>query len=199
MKILKSEYVKSCNRKNDYPSTNKREFAFIGRSNVGKSSLINSLLSRRNLARTSKTPGRTQLVNFFKVNDDFLFVDLPGYGFAKVPADVKKNWSNIIETYLSSDRNKTIFLLLDIRRIPSAEDIQMLEWLEHFNTDYYIIFTKTDKLSNNEKFRQLKEIKKKLSFDNEDVFFYSSLKNTGREELLNFIEERLENYEENNI
>lgn len=191
MRINNADFLKSVVQKRDYPEVfGKKEFAFIGRSNVGKSSLINSLTGRKNLARTSKTPGRTQLINFFVINDNMFFVDLPGYGFAKVPANVKKNWRNIIETYLSSDRDKIVFLLLDIRRIPSNEDMEMLEWLEHYNIDYYIIFTKTDKLSNNEKFKALKDIKKKLEFTNDDVFFYSSLTNKGKQELLDFIGER---------
>ena len=192
MEINKSEFVKSAVMEKDYPKFNNVvEFSFIGRSNVGKSSLINSLTKRKNLARTSKTPGRTQLINYYKVNDNLYFVDLPGYGFAKVPDAVKKNWGKTIESYLISNREKVVFLLLDLRRVPSNEDMEMLKWLEHFGIEYYIIFTKADKLSNNEKFKQLKEIRKKLVFKNEDVFFYSSLKNTGREELLNFIGKRI--------
>ena len=195
MKITEATYLKSVVHKKVYPKERKLEFAFIGKSNVGKSSLINTLTNRKNLARTSKTPGRTQLVNFFDINKKIFFVDLPGYGFAKVPLAVKKNWGNIIETYLASERKKIIFLLLDIRRIPSQEDINMLEWLEHYNIEYYIIFTKNDKVSNNERARQLKEIKKKLVFDNGDVFFHSALTKKGTEEILNFIEERLEENE----
>lgn len=193
MDIKKSEFIKSAVYEKDYPEINGLEFSFIGRSNVGKSSLINSLLGRKNLARTSKTPGRTQLINYFLINDKMYFVDLPGYGFAKVPAAMKKNWGKTIETYLISDRPKVVFLLLDIRRIPSSEDMEMLKWLEHYKIEYYIIFTKMDKLSNNEKFKQLKEIKKKLVFSNDDVFFYSSLKNTGKAELLEFIIKRYKN------
>ena len=196
MNIKSAKYVKSVIHKKEYPENEKIEFAFIGKSNVGKSSLINTLTNRKNLARTSKPPGRTQLINFFLINDSVYFVDLPGYGFAKVPVNIKKNWGNIIETYLASNRSKVVFLLLDIRRIPSQDDINMLEWLEHYNIEYYIIFTKNDKVSNNERFRQLKEIKKKLVFDNEDVFFHSSLKNTGTDKLLEFIERRIN--EENN-
>ncbi|WP_455035923.1 ribosome biogenesis GTP-binding protein YihA/YsxC [Leptotrichia massiliensis] len=192
MEINKSEFVKSAVVEKDYPEFNNTvEFSFIGRSNVGKSSLINSLTKRKNLARTSKTPGRTQLINYFLINDKIYFVDLPGYGFAKVPEAVRRNWGKTIESYLVSNREKIVFLLLDLRRIPSNEDMEMLKWLEHFEIEYYIIFTKADKLSNNEKFKQLKEIRKKLVFKNEDVFFYSSLKNTGRKELLDFIEERI--------
>ncbi|QXW65510.1 ribosome biogenesis GTP-binding protein YihA/YsxC [Streptobacillus moniliformis] len=189
MEIKSAEYSRSCIKLSDYPEKmNNTEIAFVGRSNVGKSSLINTIVKRNNLARTSKTPGRTQLVNFFLVNKDRYFVDLPGYGFAKVPANIKKNWGNIISEYLNSERKKVVFVLLDIRRVPSGEDIEMLEYLEHYNIEYYIIFTKCDKLSNNEKFRQLKEIKKKLEFSNEDVFFHSSLKNIGTAEILDFID-----------
>ena len=167
MEIKSAEYTRSCVKELDYPEKyDKVEMAFVGRSNVGKSSLINSLV----------------------INNDRYFVDLPGYGFAKVPSNIKKNWGNLIEEYLKSDRKKVVFVLLDIRRVPSGEDMEMLKYLEHYDIEYYIIFTKSDKLSNNEKFRQLKEIKKKLVFDNEDVFFHSSLKNTGREEILDFIE-----------
>ena len=189
MQIKSADYIASCVKESNYPEKLENvEIAFVGRSNVGKSSLINSLVKRKNLARTSKTPGRTQLVNFFLINKDRYFVDLPGYGFAKVPANIKKNWGNIMEEYLNSERRKVVFVLLDIRRIPSGEYFEMLKYLEHYEIEYYIIFTKSDKLSNNERFKQLKEIKKKLVFENEDVFFHSSLKNTGREEILEFIE-----------
>jgi ribosome biogenesis GTP-binding protein YsxC/EngB len=197
LEIKKSEFVKSAVYEKDYPEKKGIEFSFIGRSNVGKSSLINSLTNRRNLARTSKTPGRTQLINYFLIDSEIYFVDLPGYGFAKVPEAVKRNWGTTIETYLKSERDKVVFLLLDLRRIPSGEDMEMLRWLEHYNIEYYIIFTKSDKLSNNEKAKQLKEIKKKLEFNNEDVFFSSALKNTGKEELLDFIYEKVKNYYKN--
>ncbi len=199
MKIKKADFVKSAVYEKDYPEQlSKLEFAFVGRSNVGKSSLINSLTSRLKLARTSKTPGRTQLINYFLINDEFYIVDLPGYGFAKVPKEMKKQWGQTMERYISSKRRKLIFVLLDIRRVPSEEDIEMLKWLEYNNMDYKIIFTKIDKLSNNEKFRQLKEIKTRLVFDNEDVFFHSSQTNKGREEILNFMQEELDkNIEEN--
>ena len=195
MEINRSEFVKSAVVEKDYPKFNNVvEFSFIGRSNVGKSSLINSLTKRKNLARTSKTPGRTQLINYFLIDNEIHFVDLPGYGFAKVPDAVKRNWGRTIETYLKSDREKVVFLLLDLRRVPTNDDMEMLKWLEHYDIEYYIIFTKADKLSNNEKFKQLKEIKKKLEFDNEDVFFTSALKNSGKEEVVDFIFERWEEY-----
>ncbi|PHH99045.1 MULTISPECIES: ribosome biogenesis GTP-binding protein YihA/YsxC [Fusobacterium] len=194
MKIKKADFVKSAVYEKDYPEQlDKMEFAFVGRSNVGKSSLINSLTSRLKLARTSKTPGRTQLINYFLINDEFYIVDLPGYGFAKVPKEMKKQWGKTMERYIASKRKKLVFVLLDIRRVPSDEDIEMLEWLEYNEMDYKIIFTKIDKLSNNERAKQLKAIKTRLVFDNEDVFFHSSLTNKGRDEILNFMEEKLNN------
>ena len=194
MKIRKADFVKSAVYEKDYPEQlDKMEFAFVGRSNVGKSSLINSLTSRLKLARTSKTPGRTQLINYFLINDEFYIVDLPGYGFAKVPKEMKKQWGKTMERYIASKRKKLVFVLLDIRRVPSDEDIEMLEWLEYNEMDYKIIFTKIDKLSNNERAKQLKAIKTRLVFDKEDVFFHSSLTNKGRDEILNFMEEKLNN------
>jgi GTP-binding protein len=193
MDIKQAEYVKSAVKSVDYPEILANiEFAFVGKSNVGKSSLINSLTNRRKLARTSKTPGRTQLINYFLINRGFYFVDLPGYGFAKVPKRIKDTWGHIITEYLSSDRAKLVFVLLDIRRVPSQDDIEMLKWLDHYEVPFKIIFTKVDKLSNNEKFRQLKQIRKKLVFDNEDVMFYSSLNGTGKEELLDYVGKALE-------
>lgn len=192
MKIKKADFVKSAVYEKDYPEQlDKMEFAFVGRSNVGKSSLINSLTSRLKLARTSKTPGRTQLINYFLINDEFYIVDLPGYGFAKVPKEMKKQWGKTMERYIASKRKKLVFVLLDIRRVPSDEDIEMLEWLEYNEMDYKIIFTKIDKLSNNERAKQLKAIKTRLVFEKEDVFFHSSLTNKGRDEILTFMEEQL--------
>lgn len=197
MEIKQADFVTSAVNHDGYPEIiDNIEFAFVGKSNVGKSSLINSLTGRRKLAKTSKTPGRTQLINYFLINREVYFVDLPGYGFAKVPKQVKDNWGKIIEDYLSVDRKKLVFILLDIRRVPSADDINMLQWLEHYEIPYKIIFTKVDKFSNNQKFKQLKEIKKKLVFKNSDVLFYSSLNGNGKEELLDFIEETLKDYNE---
>ncbi len=192
MRIKQADFIKSSVFEKDYPEElGKIEFAFVGRSNVGKSSLINSLTGRNKLAKTSKTPGRTQLINYFLINKEFYFVDLPGYGFAKVPKEMKKEWGKTMERYLMSSRKKLVFVLLDIRRVPSNEDLDMLNWLEHFGTPFKIIFTKIDKVSNNEKFKALKEIRTKLEFRNEDVFFHSSLNNSGKEEILNYLEECL--------
>ncbi len=197
MEIKKSDFVKSAVFEADYPEPmDNIEFAFVGRSNVGKSSLINSLTNRRNMARTSKTPGRTQLINYFIINDDTFLVDLPGYGFAKVPKAVKEAWGNTMERYLASKRNKLVFVLLDIRRVPSGEDIDMLEWLDYYEVPYKIIFTKVDKMSNNQKFKQLKDIRKKIEFKNNDVLFYSALSHKGRQELCDYLDEAVEEYKD---
>lgn len=185
--IKRADFVTSCVDTRKYPDAKCVEFAFVGRSNVGKSSLINSLTNRKGLARTSKTPGRTQLVNFFVVNEEAYFVDLPGYGYAKVPKAVKAQWGNIIEGYLKSDRKKVIFLLLDIRRVPSDEDLQIIEWMSYYDAEFKIIFTKCDKLSNNERYNQMRAIKKVIAFENEDVFFHSVMTGEGRRETLDFI------------
>ena len=192
MIIKQAEFVKSAVYEKDYPKElSNIEFAFVGRSNVGKSSLINSITRRGKLARISKTPGRTQLINYFIINNEFFLVDLPGYGFAKVPKAMKAEWGQTMERYLASKRKKLVFVLLDIRRVPTAEDMDMLHWLDHFDIPFKIIFTKMDKVSNNEKFKCLKAIRTKLEFHNEDVFFHSSLKDTGRDEILDYIEEIL--------
>lgn len=192
MIIKQADFVKSAVYEKDYPEElNNIEFAFVGRSNVGKSSLINSITRRGKLARISKTPGRTQLINYFIINNEFFLVDLPGYGFAKVPKAMKAEWGQTMERYLASNRKKLVFVLLDIRRVPTAEDMDMLHWLDHFNIPFKIIFTKMDKVSNNEKFKCLKAIRTKLEFHNEDVFFHSSLKDTGRDEILDYIEKVL--------
>lgn len=192
MKIKQAEFIKSAVYEKDYPVELKNmEFAFVGRSNVGKSSLINSITGRKKLAKTSKTPGRTQLINYFKINNEFYVVDLPGYGFAKVPKEMKAEWGKTMERYVASTRKKLVFVLLDIRRIPSEEDIDMLVWLDHHDIPFKIIFTKMDKVSNNEKFKCLKDIKKKVEFHNDDVFFHSSLNDTGKDDILNYIDSLL--------
>jgi GTP-binding protein len=148
MKVASVEFVKSATRPSHYPDGTLPEVAFAGRSNVGKSSLINTLVQRKGLARTSNTPGRTQLINFFTVNGRFSLVDLPGYGFAKVPLAVKKNWGPMVEAYLKErDVLRLVVLILDIRREPSEGDLTLLRWLELYRTPVLCVLTKTDKLS----------------------------------------------------
>jgi GTP-binding protein len=152
MKILSAEFVLSAKEPAHYPPAAFPEIAFAGRSNVGKSSLINTLLKRKGLARTSNTPGRTQEINFFSVNNRLAFIDLPGYGYAKVPEKIRKNWGPMIETYLSQRQTlRLVILILDVRRDPSEEDRQLIDWLQHYRLSFLIVLTKIDKVSRNQR------------------------------------------------
>ena len=134
MKITSAEFVTSATKPSQYPPEGLPEIAFAGRSNVGKSSLINVLVNRKRLVKTSSTPGRTQLVNFFDINDSINFVDLPGYGYAKVPASVRKKWGPMIETYLSGRNTlKGVVVIMDIRRTPREEEQNLIDWLGHYS------------------------------------------------------------------
>ena len=151
MKVTSATFVKSATSPEHYPRDRRPEIAFMGRSNVGKSSLMNSLLGVRGLARTSSTPGRTQLINFFLINDAFYFVDLPGYGYARVPRDVKKHWGPMVEKYLATRANLVLSILItDSRHGPTELDLLMKEWLEARGKPFIIIATKADKLSSNQ-------------------------------------------------
>jgi GTP-binding protein len=151
MKILSAEFVRSAREPAHYPPPVLPEIAFAGRSNVGKSSLINALLKRKGLARTSNTPGRTQEINFFSVDDRLYFIDLPGYGYAKVPEKIRKNWGPMIETYLSGRQTlRLVVLILDVRRDPSEEERQLIDWLRHYRLSFLLVLTKIDKLSRNQ-------------------------------------------------
>ncbi len=182
MIVKSAEFVKSATKPAHYPPAELPEIAFAGRSNVGKSSLINTILNRRNLVRTSRTPGRTQLINFFLVNGTFTLVDLPGYGFAQVPLAVKKEWGPMMETYLSRRENlKGVVLILDIRRTPTAEDRQMLEWLRAYGIPPILVVTKCDKVSKNERARQAALIASSLQMDKRELSFFSALSREGAE------------------
>ena len=144
-------FLKSAFQEKHYPPPDKPEVAFAGRSNVGKSSLINVLLNRKKMARISSTPGRTQALNFFSVDDRFYVVDLPGYGYARVPLDVRKSWGKMVETYLRTRSNlRAVVVILDIRRDPSEGDINLLQWLEHYGKKTVLVLTKADKISRSE-------------------------------------------------
>jgi GTP-binding protein len=163
MKINKTEFVKSAVWPPQYPPATMPEIAFVGRSNVGKSSLINTLVGRRNLAKTSNTPGRTQLINFFTINETLSFVDLPGYGFAKVSQAVKKDWGEMTESYLRERQSLVmVILILDIRRDPGKDDLSLRDWLESYRIPYLYILTKADKLSNNQAIARRRVIEHEL-------------------------------------
>jgi len=180
--VKNTQFVKSGTKPAHYPEGDLPEIAFAGRSNVGKSSLVNVLVNRKNLVRTSSTPGRTQLINFFQVNDDFMLVDLPGYGYAKVPLALKKQWRPMMETYLSKRRNlRGVVLILDIRRTPVEEDLQMLNWLRAFSIPPIIVVTKCDKVSKNERAKQSAIIMAKLGLKKEELNFFSALSKEGKD------------------
>jgi ribosome biogenesis GTP-binding protein YsxC/EngB len=166
MKIQSAEYLLSASRTSQFPAATLPEIAFAGRSNVGKSTLINSLLNRKKLVKTSATPGKTQLINFFKINDQFFFVDLPGYGYAKVPEIVRQKWHNLVETYLSERETlRNVVLILDCRHSPTLQDRQLLEWLEYFKRPSLIVASKIDKLKRGHVQKQLQKIKNDLSIE----------------------------------
>lgn len=193
MIIKSTEFIKSAVKPSQYPDGDLPEIAFAGRSNVGKSSLINVLVNRKNLVRTSSTPGRTQLINFFNVNGLFTLVDLPGYGFAKVPLAVKKEWGPMMETYFSRRANlRGVVLILDVRRTPVVEDIQMLQWFRAYDIPSLLVVTKCDKVTRNERAKQADVIARLFGVMKEDLCFFSALKKDGAEEIWKRIEKLLE-------
>ena len=163
MKITSAEFIKSAFAQKDWPSDGRPEIAFLGRSNVGKSSLLNMLLQRKGLARTSNTPGRTQSINYFLINEKFYFVDLPGYGFAKVSKSMRAEWGVMAEDYLSKREELVLSIqLVDSRHKPSALDLQLNEYLSFNGKERIIVATKSDKLSSNELAKQLKLIEREM-------------------------------------
>lgn len=184
MIIRSAKFICSAVTPEHYPPADLPEVAFAGRSNVGKSSLINKILNRKKLVRTSKTPGRTQLLNFFEINEIYRFVDLPGYGYAKVPAEVQKRWRPMVETYLTSRSNmRGMVLLLDIRREPSKEDLNLWHWLQTMSIEVVTVITKVDKLSRNKRNKQIAAIARTLGCKKEELIEFSALTGEGREEI----------------
>ena len=177
-------------RRSQYPIDNKNEFLLVGRSNVGKSSFINTLIERKNFARTSSKPGKTQTLNFYKVNDCFYLVDVPGYGYASVSKDTQKKFGLMIEEYLKERKNlKHVFLLIDYRHKPTEDDLLMYEFLKYYNLDITIVATKYDKVGNNSRIKQDKLIKDTLKLSSDDeVITFSTVTKKGRSEVLSIIE-----------
>lgn len=190
MIIRKAELETVCGITSTLPENLLPEFAFAGKSNVGKSSLINGLLNRRALARTSSQPGKTQTINFYNVNDDLYFVDLPGYGYAKVSVEVKAKWGKMIERYLKKSKMlKCIFLLIDIRHDPSANDKMMYDWIVSNGYKPVIIATKLDKLKRSQIQKHVRMVREGLGLEKEDVLIpFSAETKQGRDEIWALIE-----------
>ena len=196
MIIKTAEFVKSAVKPSQYPPADLPEVAFAGRSNVGKSSLINTILNRKRLVKTSRTPGRTQLINFFLINQTFSFVDLPGYGYAKVPVSVKKKWGPMIETYLSTrEILKGVVLIMDIRRDPGQEEIMFMDWLDYFRIPCIMILTKTDKLSKSKQNHRHLSVATALNIDKNRLILFSAKSRMGKDAVWKAIGSLI--YEEN--
>ena len=190
MKVTSTEFIKSAFKEDDWPRDKLPEIAFMGRSNVGKSSLLNSLLRVQGLARTSSTPGRTQSLNFFLINGAFRFVDLPGFGYARVPKNIKATWGEMVESYLAKRSQLMLSIhIVDSRHEPTKLDLQLHEWLKHTAKPRLIVATKSDKLSNNE-LRESMERAKRV-FGEESVIAYSARTGRGRDDVWRAIENAL--------
>lgn len=191
MIIKKAELETVAVKKSQYPEDNVPEVAFAGRSNVGKSSLLNLLTNRKSLARVSGSPGKTRTINFYRINDSFRIVDLPGYGYAKVSKSTSENWGEMMEQYFMNRVGlKKVIQLVDVRHEPSRQDVQMYEYLKHYGLDGVVVATKADKVSRNELQKCLSVIRKTLGLGKEDVIIpVSALKRQGQDKLLDKIEE----------
>lgn len=189
MKINSAKFVTSAVRRSQYPDDNRQEFLLVGRSNVGKSSFINKLVNRKNIARTSAIPGKTQTLNFYLINDSFYLVDVPGYGFAKVSKKLKNKFGMIIEDYLKMRENlEMVFMLVDFRHRPTEDDILMYNYLKYYNIPVTVIATKSDKVSRNSYDKNKKIIKDSLKMiDGDDLILFSAVNKEGRSDVLNKI------------
>ncbi|MCR4739526.1 MAG: ribosome biogenesis GTP-binding protein YihA/YsxC [Lachnospiraceae bacterium] len=195
MKIKQVSLETVCGVTSKLPESKYPEIAFAGKSNVGKSSLINALMNRKSLARTSSVPGKTQTINYYNINNMLYFVDLPGYGYAKVSKSEKEKWGRLIERYLATSKMlKAVFLLIDIRHEPGDNDIRMYEWIVSKGYEPIIIATKSDKIKRSQKDKQLKLIKDTLEVKPGTVIIpFSSLSKDGRDDIYEKIDQILEN------
>ncbi len=194
MKVKKAEYIISAVGPGQYPDGEQPEIALLGRSNVGKSSLINKFVNRKNLARTSSRPGKTQAINFYHINEAWYFVDLPGYGFAKVSKEQKAVWGKFINEYLSSrEQLAGLIQIVDLRHPPSADDVTMYEWVVASGIPYLIVATKADKISRGQWQKHEMIIRKRLNASKDaSVVLFSSISGSGSEELGGWLEKLLE-------
>lgn len=188
--IIKTvEFIKSAVKPDQYPEYDFPEIAFAGRSNVGKSSLINTLIQRRDMVKTSSKPGCTQLINFFSVNETLSFVDLPGYGYAKVSKKIREQWQPMINAYISSRSSlRGLILLIDIRRDPETEEFDLVAWLEEHQMPYLVILTKADKLSKTQQKKRQTAICARLNCEPDSVILFSAKTRMGRETIWDEIE-----------
>ena len=194
MIIKKAELETVAVKRSQYPEDNVPEIAFAGRSNVGKSSLLNLLTNRKSLARVSGAPGKTRTINFYRINDEFRIVDLPGYGYAKISKSISENWGDMMEEYFQNRQGlKKVVQLVDIRHAPSAQDVQMYEYLRHYGLDGLVVATKADKVSRNEMQKCMKTIRQTLKLGPDDLVIpVSALKRQGHDNLMAEIEKLLE-------
>jgi len=204
MRIINSKFVISAARFNNLPKSSLSEIAFIGRSNVGKSSLINTLLNRKNLAQISKNPGKTRAINLFKVEyiniedkkDKLIFADLPGYGYAMVSANMQLAWKRLIENYLQKRENLCgVVIIVDIRHPANEKDIQAAKWMSSFQKPFLLVATKSDKLGKSKINNQLNLLKKEFNcLINEEIVGFSAKKLLGKEKIIHWIEEKIKNF-----
>jgi GTP-binding protein len=193
VKVLDVELTISAVRESQFPTDGKEEYLLVGRSNVGKSSFINSIINRKNFARTSATPGKTQTLNFYLVNDYFYLVDAPGYGYAKVSKQLKNKFGLIMEEYLEKRETlKMVFMLIDFRHKPTEDDIMMYNYLQHYNIPVTLVCTKVDKVGKNSHNKQANLIAKSLGITPKELLLFSSVTKLGRQEVYNRIEETLD-------
>lgn len=199
MEIKKVSLETVCGVTSTFPENQLPEVAFAGKSNVGKSSLINALMNRKSLARTSGQPGKTQTINFYNLNDQIYLVDLPGYGYAKTAKRERELWGEMIERYLhTSDVLRAVFLLVDIRHAPSENDRQMFDWMKYMGFDPVVIATKLDKIKRSQVNRQIKVIREGLGADGETIIVpFSAQTKQGRETIWDFMDQVIENESEN--
>jgi len=192
MKITTASFLRAAQEKKDYPQGGLTEIAFAGRSNVGKSSAINALLGRRNLVKTSKTPGHTRKLNFFLVNERFIFVDFPGYGFAAVPLEIKRQWGPMIETYLKV-RNELagVVTIIDARRAPTESDMALIDYLRAHKVPFVVAATKADKLTHSQMNAMRRDLRAHIGEDGAVVLF-SAMSGLGKRELWKEIKNLME-------
>ncbi len=195
MNLHNVEFIVSAVERKQYPKNKLPEIAMVGRSNVGKSSMINCILNRKNFARVSSKPGKTVTINFYNIDNKLNIADLPGYGYAKVSKQEKEKWGNMINEYLENENHASvIFLLVDSRHAPSEDDMMMLEWIRYSNRPFYVVATKVDKIKPSVKEETIKQCFLPLGIDKEQFIEFSSEKGTGKEDVIKIMEDLAENY-----